>query len=176
MREGGGVHDDRRAPPSRLLHGVDQVGLGVRLDVLDVKAVTLGLLAGTGHVFLEGCRAVDQRLALAEQVQVGARQQENDRIAHSAISFSAASTSAAATPATGSTPAGPSSTNVMPATAFLSRLMSSRSWAVSASGGRVIGRSYPPTTFRCSSTRRRSMRPRRSARTAAKTRPLATAS
>src|SRR3546814_11966502 len=60
---------------------IDQVALVVRLDVLELEAVGLGDGAGALHVVVERGRAVDGGLAIAEQVQVGAVQQE-DRAGH----------------------------------------------------------------------------------------------
>jgi len=37
--EGTGVDDDRRVAPARAVDGLDQVGLGVGLDVVDREAV-----------------------------------------------------------------------------------------------------------------------------------------
>src|SRR3546814_21195301 len=55
---------------------IDQVALVVRLDVLELEAVGLGDGAGALHVVVERGRAVDGGLAIAEQVQAGAVQQE----------------------------------------------------------------------------------------------------
>ena len=51
--------------PARALHGLDEVALVVRLEVLEREAVGLGHRARRRHVVVERGGAVDLRLALA---------------------------------------------------------------------------------------------------------------
>ncbi len=77
VRERAGVDDDRRAPPASVVDGVDEVAFVVGLHVLEpVAAIARG---GGGEIDEIGQRggAVDLRFALAEQVQVGTRHQED---------------------------------------------------------------------------------------------------
>ncbi len=67
------------AAAPRPLHGLDEVALVVRLEVLEREAVGLGHRPRRGHVVVERGRAVDLGLALPEQVEVGAAQQQHDR-------------------------------------------------------------------------------------------------
>ena len=71
VREGGGVDDDRRAAAPRPLHGLHQVALVVRLEVLEREAVGLGDGARRRHVVVEGGRAVDLGLALPSRLRLG---------------------------------------------------------------------------------------------------------
>ena len=125
VREGTGVDHDGGAAAARAVHGVDQLALVVRLEVLEHEIVRLRHGPGRRHVILEGAGAVDLRFALPEQVEVGAAEQQHDST--HVISSRAARASGSATPGTTSTPAGPSSTNVSPPMAFLSRPMSDTS-------------------------------------------------
>src|SRR3546814_5960206 len=107
---------------------IDQVALVVRLDVLELEAVGLGDGAGALHVVVERGRAVDGGLAIAEQVQVGAVQQE-DRAGHRGplgfvahlIAARARRALASSTAGTTSTPSTPSAPKVRPSMAFLDR-------------------------------------------------------
>src|SRR5208282_1935998 len=84
-----------------------------------------------GDVFVEGRRAVDLGLAVAEQIEVrSGEQQYPPTCAHAgapvsrcSISARVAITSSRSTPLTTSTPRGPSRTKVRSPLAFLSRAM-----------------------------------------------------
>src|SRR5438093_13696410 len=114
MAEGGGVDDDRRAPVAGALDRLDQLGLGVGLQMVELEAGCSGGVAGRRHVVFEGLGAVDLRLAVAEQVEVGPREEQHDGLGGHRTACSAARTTSSDTPFTTSTPAGPSSAKVMP--------------------------------------------------------------
>ena len=126
VREGAGVDHDGGAAAARAVHGVDQLALVVRLEVLEHEIVRLRHGPGRRHVIVEGAGAVDLRFALPEQVEVGAAEQQHD-VRSCDAPPGRHGRRARATPGTTSTPAGPSSTNVSPPMAFLSRPMSDTS-------------------------------------------------
>src|ERR1700694_2633044 len=111
---------------------VDQLPLMGRLEVLELEAVATGDRFGPLDVVGQGAGPVDLGLTLAEQVQVGPREEQNEAHTRAPMSARVATTSATATPRTGSTPSGPSSTNVKSCCAFLSRPMKVTSSAASA--------------------------------------------
>ena len=82
VAERAGVDDDRRGAAPRAVDAVDQLTLVVRLEVLEGEPVPLGLGATRGDVIVERLGTVDVRLPLAEQVQVRARQQQDDGRRH----------------------------------------------------------------------------------------------
>src|ERR1700745_234251 len=80
MSEGGRIDYDADGAPARLVNPVDQLKLGIGLAEFDVqsqlsrRAPALGLYVGQRLV------SVDFGFALAEQVQVGAVQNIDDRV------------------------------------------------------------------------------------------------
>ena len=72
MRKRAGIDDDARRAGSLLLQEVDDLAFMVALEEADLKTQLARLVAHGPIQIVEGSRAVDVRLALAEQVQVGA--------------------------------------------------------------------------------------------------------
>src|ERR671919_367946 len=178
MGERAGVDDDGGAATPGDLDGVDEVALGVGLEVLQVEPGGVGGLAHGGHVVVEGLAPVDPGLPLAQQVEVGPAENQDDRppaaVAHVAhvdepIRSSTARAVPGSTPVTTSTPCGPSRTNVSPSTAFLSRAINAISSAASTEAGRAVGSPYSPITRRWSPTRAPSIRPSSAASSSAAT-------
>ena len=155
--ERAGVDDDGGAAAAGRVDGLDQLALVVGLQVLERR--------GRGARprpwrWRRGRRAWRCRRPRARARRAGSGSAPT-AAARSARVIAPppgwrASSGAVARPRTGSTPRGPSSTNVMPSTAFLSRPNSSTSSSGSMLGrhGHRAGRSRP-TTWRCSATRRR---------------------
>src|SRR5581483_3646961 len=92
--ESARIEDDGRRPAPGAVDGVDQGALVVRLEVFDLVAGGGGRLPGGGHVVVERGLPVDPGLPLPEEVEVGARQHEDQLGRHHPRS----SRSAAATP------------------------------------------------------------------------------
>src|SRR5581483_11637495 len=92
--ESARIEDDGRRPAPGPVDLVDEVALVVRLAVLDLVAGGGGRRPGRGHVVVERRLAVDLGFPLAEQVEVRARQQEDEVGRHQPRS----SRSAAVTP------------------------------------------------------------------------------
>ena len=142
--EGAGVDDDGGGPAPGPVDDVHQVALVIGLLMFDPQAVTPGLRGGGGHVILERGGPVDIRFPIAEQVEVGAGEQDHERArsGHDPSCARVARTSSAGTPATTARPAGPSRTKVRaPSVAFLSRPITAISCSTSTSGGSRVGRS-----------------------------------
>ena len=70
--EGPGVEDDAVVSKADLVELIDQLALVVALEVLQRHVVLYELALEVDHEILKGVLAVDLRLALAEQVEVGA--------------------------------------------------------------------------------------------------------
>ena len=79
MRERTRVDDDRRATPTCSVNVFDQLAFVVRLVRLDAESKRLGGGGGEGDVVIERVRAVDVRLTLAEQIEVGSVQEQHRR-------------------------------------------------------------------------------------------------
>ena len=81
---GGGVEDDAVCTVIiRLLDGVDELALVVRLVERDVHAALLRVGADEGLQVFVGTAAVDPRLADAQHIEVRAVQNENVHFIHS---------------------------------------------------------------------------------------------
>ena len=149
MREGTGVDHNRRHATARVMNGGDELALVLALQVPQLESATGGCLLGPRDVVRERRGAIDRRLALAQQSEVRAGEEQDHRAWPGAVRTgnahrsapSASSTSSERTSCTGSTPCGPSSTNVRPPADFLSRVMNWTRVAGSALSGSVTGRS-----------------------------------
>ena len=76
VAERAGVDDQGVGAAPGGVHGVDQLALVVRLEVLELEAVAAGGRLGPLDVVGQGGGPVDGGLALAEQVQVRPRQED----------------------------------------------------------------------------------------------------
>jgi len=128
VREGTGVDDHRRRLARCGVDGVDEVPFVVGLDVAELETVALRRRCRCVDVLAERLRAVDRGLALAEQVEIGPRDEQHKppvvgvvhRHVAASISSKVARTWSSPTPRTTSTPFSPSRTKVRSCAAFLS--------------------------------------------------------
>ena len=181
-REGAGVDHDGRGPAPGAVDGLDQLALVVRTGRARARArSSAGRAWRPRHVVGQGRGAVDLGLALAEQVEVGPRQQQHDR-APSVIASRLPSPARVAR-----TSAGVDAPHRLDAPGAVEhegevvvRLLvpaHERDQRSAAEPAGQVGRQVEAGDHpRCSATRSSSMRPSRRASRAAKTRPTATAS
>ena len=73
-----GVDDQRVGPAAGGVDGLDQLALVVGLEVLERQAVAGGRRLGPRHVVGQGGGPVDVGLALAQQVEVGPREEHDE--------------------------------------------------------------------------------------------------
>ena len=87
VRQGARVHNDRRDPAAGAVHRGDEVALVLALDVLEQESLPPGGAFGPPDVVGERRRAVDGRLAFAEQSEVRTREEEDDWFGHAVLAL-----------------------------------------------------------------------------------------
>ncbi|MNF71030.1 hypothetical protein D3C84_529680 [compost metagenome] len=75
--EGGRVDDDKIHLAHGLMDAADQLMFGIGLQVFQGDTEFVGVLAQIGDDLIERLAAVDSRLPLAQQIQVGTVEQED---------------------------------------------------------------------------------------------------
>src|SRR5438094_3344649 len=174
MRKRAGIDDDARRAGSLLLQEVDDLAFMVALEEADLKTQLARLVAHGPIQIVEGSRAVDVRLALAEQIQVWSVDDDDALHARDLVMTRRMIAPGTEWPISAWPMRRGITQATLPRRAFLSSAIAARTRLGSARGA-VSGRPRDPSSASCESTTRLLQRSMARAMRAATLMPNATA-